>query len=156
MATALRSIQRQIVIDAAAAGTPQHGIALARTLAMTTYRTAEEFAARFDDSSDLAAWLQHHGDVFAASWTPARFLTLSQSIDLHDVDPTTITAHTTLTSFTGDAIAPPWQVRELAGLIAGEVVLHEIESEYGHDAFLKETGIVANIITGALQSGAEQ
>src|SRR6266436_529024 len=47
LATAWRSVQRRIVGFAAACGQPQEGLRLARALAMTTYRSPEELAARF-------------------------------------------------------------------------------------------------------------
>jgi homoserine O-acetyltransferase len=47
MATAWRSVQRNIVRLGIAAKEPARGLELARALAMSTYRSAEEFAARF-------------------------------------------------------------------------------------------------------------
>ena len=53
MATAHRVIQRRIIRMGLAAGTPSDGVALARALGVTTYRTAAEFAARFDVAPQL-------------------------------------------------------------------------------------------------------
>ena len=50
MATALRSIQRSAASLGVASGQPGQGLALARALAMTTYRSPQEFEQRF--SSD--------------------------------------------------------------------------------------------------------
>ena len=47
MATALRSVQRAAVSLGVESGRATEGLALARSLAMTTYRTAEEFDQRF-------------------------------------------------------------------------------------------------------------
>src|SRR5690606_16111679 len=47
MATAWRSVQRHIVRFALERGDPAAGLKLARALAMSTYRSSEEFAARF-------------------------------------------------------------------------------------------------------------
>jgi homoserine O-acetyltransferase len=47
MATAWRSVQRQIVRFAVDCGRPRDGLQLARALAMSTYRSSEEFSARF-------------------------------------------------------------------------------------------------------------
>ena len=151
MAAAVRIVQRRIIALAREAGRSADGVALARALAMTTYRTHEEFAARFGDPSEVEQWLDHHGDRFAASWTAARFETLSRSIDTHRVDPARIRTPVTLVSFTGDAIAPPAQMRTLASGLAGPVTLLEIETPYGHDAFLKETGVVARILRQSLE-----
>ena len=48
MATAWRSVQRQILRFAVECGRPKDGLQLARALAMSTYRSAEEFEARFN------------------------------------------------------------------------------------------------------------
>jgi homoserine O-acetyltransferase len=48
MATAWRSVQRRMVRFAAECGRAKEGLQLARALAMSTYRSPEEFAARFD------------------------------------------------------------------------------------------------------------
>src|SRR4051812_4262566 len=47
MASAWRVVQRRIVQFAIASGQPAQGLELARALAMATYRSPEEFAARF-------------------------------------------------------------------------------------------------------------
>src|SRR3984885_1064735 len=47
MSTAWRSVQRRALRFALAAGHPADGMELARALAMATYRSPEEFAARF-------------------------------------------------------------------------------------------------------------
>src|SRR5882672_5624181 len=47
MASAWRVVQRRIVKFAIESGQPAQGLELARALAMATYRSAEEFAARF-------------------------------------------------------------------------------------------------------------
>ncbi len=51
MATALRSLQRAAVQLGARAGLDGEGLALARALAMTTYRSAREFEGRFSSAA---------------------------------------------------------------------------------------------------------
>ena len=53
MATAIRSVQRSIARLGVASGRPAEGLALARALAMTTYRSAEEFERRFAAAADF-------------------------------------------------------------------------------------------------------
>ena len=53
MATAWRSVQRQIVRFAVDCGRPKDGLQLARALAMSTYRSSEEFSARFNGAPVL-------------------------------------------------------------------------------------------------------
>lgn len=161
MATAVRVVQRRIVRDALARGRGADGLALARALAMTTYRTDREFATRFGREwtiQDGAArfpvedYLDHCGRRYAAAGSPERFLCLSQSIDLHRIEPGEITIPTTLVAVEGDPIAPPWQMSALAEALGER--LHRIESVYGHDAFLKEVDAVASVLTTALEAGA--
>jgi homoserine O-acetyltransferase len=149
MAVALRSIQRQIVTLALESGRGAEGLALARQLAVTTYRSAEEFGERFD--ADLVQrYLKHQGEKFAARFRAARFLALSRSVDTHLVDAARITTPATLIAARGDAIVPLAQMRELADTLAGPSVLRVTQTNTGHDAFLAEPHAAGAIIRNAL------
>ena len=162
MATAVRSVQRQVVRLGLDAGREADGLAIARGLAMTTYRTAQEFATRFtttpaavaDADAEFAVegYLAHHGARFAESWTAARFLSLSLSTDLHRVDPAAVTVPTLLVTSADDAIAPAARVRELAGALAAPSRVATLESITGHDAFLTEPAQVSRLLDHALTS----
>lgn len=163
MATAVRAVQRRIVREALRRGCGAEGLALARALAMTTYRTDRELAARFDGAWSLVddaprfpveEYLDHCGRRYLETSSPERFLCLSQSIDLHRVDPAEVTVPVTLAMVEGDPIAPPWQMESLAGRLGGPVRLHRIDSVFGHDAFLKEAGAIGNLLTTALETDA--
>lgn len=159
MATAHRVIQRRIIRLGFAAGMPSDGVALARALGITTYRTAEEFADRFDGPAEdhegvlrfpVEGYLDHGGARYAARCTPERYLALSESIDSHHVEPERITTPTELLAVHGDAIAPVWQVRQLAARLGGPSRLVEIASHYGHDAFLKAVEPVGAFLRDSL------
>lgn len=160
MATALRVLQRDIVQLGIAQGGAREALVLARGLAMTTYRSAREFAGRFPASSsaaapdaprfDVADYLRERGERFADAFTPEAFLCLSQSIDLHCIDPGEVHAPITLVAFEPDAIAPAWQLRALAAQLGGPWTLRVIRSIFGHDAFLKEPAAVGGIVADAL------
>lgn len=161
MATALRVIQRSTVRLAQEAGRPRVGLSLGRALAMTTYRSAVEFDARFDwrplETSTsprfpVEEYLEDRGNAFAERFDPDAFVTLSESIDLHEVDPARITVPTTLVSVDSDALVPPWLVDELADASPGVARHVTISSIFGHDAFLKEVGLVSDVIRSALRS----
>ena len=143
MATALRALQREVVILGLRSGQAREALALARGIAMTTYRTAREFAERFETRPDVTGtfpverYLEHHGTQYATRNTPARFLGLSLALDLHEVDPAAVTTPALLIAFEEDAIAPPWQMAELRDRLAGPAELVVLPSIYGHDAFLK-------------------
>jgi homoserine O-acetyltransferase/O-succinyltransferase len=154
MASAGRWIQREILRLGEAAGRPQDGVALARALAMTTYRTAGEFRARFGAGDagrrSVTAWLEHRGAAFAARWTPSRCRQLSESLDLHSVDPSRITTPVTLVGVPSDTLVPLWQLQLLRVQLGGSEPLHLLESPYGHDAFLKEPAAIARLLDRSL------
>jgi len=161
MATALRAMQRRVVELGISTDRGRDALKIARGIAMTTYRTAEEFAERFSSQPDdipseanfpVEDYLMHCGERFANSFTPARFISLSLSLDLHHVVPEDVHVPTTLVSIDSDTLVPPWQMRELASRLGGPSTLVELKSRYGHDAFLKEPRAISQIIAASLRS----
>ena len=158
-ATAWRGIQRRILQFAVAAGRPEEGVALARELAMTTYRTAEEFDDRFDSAAPAAAgdnypvcdYLTARGQAYRTHTTPARWLSMSDSIDRHSVTPEAISTPVTLIGFTSDRLVPIDDIRELAARLPTLWRFVEAPSLYGHDAFLKEDAFVGDILRTAFK-----
>ncbi len=155
MGVALRGIQRRTIDMATKLGNPLEGLKLARELAMTTYRSAEEFSQRFSATPngdvpatfDIGDYLESRGRHYKKIMPVNRFLALSESIDLHRVDPTKISARTTLIAVKTDQLAPPSEMQALCGALAGPSELHVIDSIYGHDSFLKATDLLAPILT---------
>ena len=161
MSSAWRSTQRRMVRFGIDTGHPEQGMELARALAMTTYRSSEEFAARFDGPAEqidgrfvfpVEQYLAARGRDYAAQYRPEAFLCLSESIDLHRVDVARIFVPTTVVGIREDRLVPLPDIRAMvARLQQGR--LHEISSVFGHDAFLKETdqlrSIFANVLGGA-------
>jgi homoserine O-acetyltransferase len=151
LATAWRWIQRRV----ATLGDPQEGLALARALAMTTYRSDRELDARFAGRPEaLEAWLEHHGAVFTRRFTEDEFIALSSAIDRHDVRPEAITTPTTVVGFDSDLLAPPWLLEELTERLPSAAYV-KLSSLYGHDAFLKEIDALAEVLRGVLQAEIE-
>jgi homoserine O-acetyltransferase len=159
MATAWRSVQRQMVRFAADCGRAKEGLQLARALAMSTYRSSEEFSARFNGAPALdgdhfvfpvESYLFSRGGDYAARHRPEAFLCLSESIDLHRVDATRIFVPTTVVAVREDQLVPLADVRAMVARLP-VARLHELSSIYGHDAFLKETEQLRRIFTVALE-----
>lgn len=158
-ATAWRGIQRRILQFAVAAGRPEEGVALARQLAMTTYRTAEEFDGRFEGAAPAHAggaypvcdYLTARGEAYRTHTTPARWLSMSDSLDRHQVTPETIATPVTLVGFNSDRLVPIDDMRELAARLPNLWRFVEAPSLYGHDAFLKEDALVGDILRTALK-----
>lgn len=162
MAQAIRTVQRRIVALGVATGRRRECVALARALGITTYRTAEEFVERFDTAPtrrgerarfEVEDYLDAAGERFANAFSAERYVALSESLDLHDVDPATIRTPTTVIGVDSDALVPTWQLRELRETLGGPASLHLLSSRYGHDAFLKEQGTIGPILTQALGAG---
>jgi len=152
LARAWRHVQRGILDLGVAAGCEAEAVALARALAMTTYRTSEELLERFGENGEaLEGWLAARGREFAGRFDAASYRVLSQAIDLSRVEPERIEVPTTLVAFRGDRLVPLELVRELRRRLAGPAALHEIDSRYGHDGFLKEVAALSGILRGALE-----
>ncbi len=160
MSTALRTLQRRTVELGLETGRVGDALSIARGIAMTTYRTAGEFANRFssipapgkrnEPQFEVDAYLRDRGARFVESMRPERFLALSLSTDLHRVDPARITTPTTVVAAEGDTIVPREQLDALASRLSGARNLVELPTRVGHDAFLVETAKVSSILTAAL------
>ena len=125
---------------------------------MVTYRTPTEFAQRFSGPPErnevgrfefpVESYLLRQGGKYRGRVAES-YLCLSESIDLHVVDPGRITTPTTLIGVVDDQLVPIDDVRALAGALAGPCSLHEISSVYGHDAFLKENDMLRPLLADA-------
>lgn len=160
MSIAIRAIQRRIVELGLGTGQETEALALARALAMTTYRTAAEFAERFGNEPlegkdgraefDVERYLMYSGSKFAARVSPARFLALSLSIDLHRVIPEQVQVRTTVIAAEGDTLVPAAQTRELARRLPKLDARVMLRSRAGHDGFLVEPNRLASLLSTAL------
>ncbi|MGH2899450.1 MAG: alpha/beta fold hydrolase, partial [Solirubrobacteraceae bacterium] len=164
MSTALRAIQRRVVELGIETGRTHDALTLARSLAMTTYRSAREFAERFDSAPSERAdndavfpverYLKHHGERFASTWRAERFLALSLSGDLHRIAPAAIRTPAVFVAPEGDAIVPREQIAALAAGVSGPSLLVDLPSLNGHDAFLTEPEALGAILEAALTAPA--
>lgn len=153
MITAWRSIQRETVKMARDLGAPEQGVDLARRLAMTTYRTPDEFKDRFldpqpgsRDEAGIEAYLEARGKAYAQKTSAERFLALSYSMDSANVAVENITAPTQFFAVDEDRLAPPEDIADTAARMANARITHH-SSLYGHDAFLKDIEAVTRFLT---------
>ena len=161
MATAWRSVQREIMRLGLKAGCAREGIVLARALAMATYRSREEFAARFRGEPRFDAdnhpafpvedYLLSRGRAYADNYRPESFICLSESIDLHRVDSTQIPVPVDIVAVLEDQLVPLSDLRATAARLPRAQV-HEISSLFGHDAFLKEAEQLRPILASLFES----
>jgi homoserine O-acetyltransferase len=159
LSTAWRSVQRQIVREAIARGDGPAGLKLARALAMATYRSAVEFQLRFGAAPTRSAdrfrfpiedYLFARGDDYVQKYRAESFLVLSESIDLHQMDATQVHTPATLIAVREDQLVPFTDMQALSARLNGPRQLIEINSIFGHDAFLKEGAALTPIIKLAL------
>ena len=153
--SALRSLQRQAIRLGEQCSDGEAGVALARAMAMLTYRTPDEFEARFNQPPIIEhgsirvgsdPYLAAQGQRHCKRMNAVAYRRLSESIDLHCVDPKTIPIPMTLVAVSSDLLVPSADVESLAAKVPG-AKLHHVQSYFGHDAFLKEEETVAQIIS---------
>lgn len=144
LALAWRGVQRRIVEFAIESGRPLEGLALARQLAMITYRSSDEFEQRFtrtpdaNGRTDLDRYLVSRGEAYSEVMPAHRWLSLSESIDRTAIDPELVRVPTTLVACPTDQLVPLADIGELANALPNLAAFHSLPSLYGHDAFLKE------------------
>src|SRR3954447_23088294 len=150
------------------------GLALARQLGMTTYRSEDDFDGRFgrareaDGRFSINSYLDHQGDKLIDRFDPDTYAVLVRVMDGHDVGrgrggitPAYRSLATSGTAVTGigipgDILYGPEQVRALVGHAAAAGVMatyREIGSSKGHDAFLIEWDQLAEILRDTLADG---
>ena len=158
-ASAWRALQRRAVALGALQCDASAGLALARELAMLSYRTPEEFAQRFDRPAQVAQgrvrctaedYLDACGQRFVERCTTTAFVRLSESIDLQQVDVGAITTPTTVVAVAEDRLVPVEDAYRLVERLRAPTRLRVLRSIFGHDAFLKEDDAIAAVLHEAL------
>lgn len=158
-AAAWRALQRRAVALGQLQCADVQGLSLARQFAMLSYRTPEEFAQRFDAAPEVidgrvrvAAedYLDAAGARYVACTPVAAWLRLSESIDLHRVDPAQVRVPTTVVAVEGDRLVPLDDAVALLEGLGANGRLRVLRSPYGHDAFLKETDRIDALLATAL------
>ena len=156
---------------------PQAGLALARGIAMLSYKSAELLKQRFarranrngedpyqshSDRFDVAGYLDHQGEKFNARFDANSYLVLSKAMDTFDLARCyqgareafrRIRARMLLVGISSDWLFPAEDVRDLAQRIraAGHACDYaELKSSHGHDGFLADMDQLAPFITAAL------
>ncbi|ACZ32008.1 homoserine O-acetyltransferase [Xylanimonas cellulosilytica DSM 15894] len=138
---------------------PHAGLAIARQIAHTTYRTAGELETRFgrlpqggedpftDGRYAVQSYLDHHGDKLARRFDANSYLVLTESMNTHDlgrdrggVDAAlaSITARTLVVAIDSDRLFPVELSARIAAGIPEAHDLRVLRSPHGHDGFLIE------------------
>lgn len=163
-AAAWRALQRRAVTLGQLQCADAQGLSLARQFAMLSYRTPEEFGERFDAAPEIVNgrvrvaaedYLDAAGAQYVARTPVTAYVRLSESIDLHRVEPADIRVPTLVVAVEGDRLVP---LSDSVALVEGLGTLGQLRvlrSPYGHDAFLKETDRIDSILTSALRASGD-
>lgn len=157
---------------------PLSGLALARAIAMCSYKSAELFEERYarnpnrngehpelsmEDRYDIGGYLDYQGAIFTRRFDANSYLLITKAMD--NFDPATgyrsesealsrIQAKALMVGISSDWLFPAANIRALtvrmqeAGVNADYV---ELESNHGHDGFLADLDRMAPIIRQALE-----
>jgi len=161
-ASAWRALQRRAVTLGQLQCADAQGLSLARQFAMLSYRTPEEFGERFDSAPEVVNgrvrvaaedYLDAAGAQYVARTPVTAYVRLSESIDLHRIDPAAVAVPAVVVAVEGDRLVPLSDSVALVEGLGTRGQLRVLRSPYGHDAFLKETDRIDAILASALRTG---
>lgn len=132
---------------------PAKGLAAARAMAMITYRAPENYEQKFGreihpekNIYQVESYLRYQGEKLVGRFDANTYIILSKAMDSHDVSRDrgpfgdvlgALQIPLLVAGFNSDLLYPIEEQRDLANLIPNSH-LAELESPYGHDAFLIE------------------
>jgi homoserine O-acetyltransferase/O-succinyltransferase len=140
---------------------PRHGLAVARMMAMCSYRSWDNFESRFgrktqdwDGQFAVSSYLNYQGEKLYRRFDANTYVRLTQAMDSHDIargrgDYAAVLGRLEMpalvVSVDSDVLYPPQEQVELASLLpnARYEVLH---TPAGHDGFLIETRALGEMI----------
>ena len=159
---------------------PAKGLAVARMVGHITYLSddamKEKFGRRLRDIGDYSftfsadfeveSYLRHQGLAFTDRFDANSYLYITRAIDYFDLENGRrslidafrgVRSRFLVMAFSSDWLHPPYQLKEIVGALRAthkHVSYYEVESAYGHDAFLLEREKMEGIISAFLASGA--
>jgi homoserine O-acetyltransferase/O-succinyltransferase len=150
---------------------PTAGLAIARGLGQITYRTSDEFDARFgrsaqndgdvlrDDVYAIESYLGYHGEKLAQRFDANSYVVLSEAMNHHDVGRGrggvaaalgALRTPMTVIGIDSDRLYPLRLQRQIVELTPSAAPLSVITSGVGHDGFLLEVDQIGKIVKTAL------
>ena len=138
------------------------GLRAARAMALLSYRSYSAYAETQTDPTDdellrehrASTYQRYQGDKLAARFDAYSYVSLSRSMDTHNLGrgrggvPTALArigARTLILGISSDILFPLSEQRELAAHISGAMYA-ELDSRYGHDGFLLETAAITHFL----------
>jgi homoserine O-acetyltransferase len=182
---ALNHLQRQAILSDVnwrdgkfdVQNAPHNGLAMARAIAMCSYKSAELFNERYSrkpnrngenpyhslqERYDIGGYLDYQGEIFTRRFDARAYLTITKAMDnfdpAHGYDSETaafhrISAFVTLVGISSDWLFPAEDVKSLArrmGNAGVQVEYEELKSAHGHDGFLADTDRLVPLLRKAL------
>jgi homoserine O-acetyltransferase len=148
--------RRILELDPGFPDEPGPGLAVARQLALLTYRAEEGL----DERQPVGSYLDHQGQKLARRFDGRAYLALLGAMDTHDLGatetraPGRVASSALVVGIDSDQLFFPGQSRKLAGFLRERgchVEEHTLRSPHGHDAFLIEWDQVAAALSRALE-----
>lgn len=157
---------------------PAQGLSIARMLAHITYlsdasmrakfgralRKAERYSFDFGSEFSVETYLDYQGEQFVNRFDANSYLYITKAINYFDVAApygsldnamARVNCKVMVLSYSSDWLYPPYQSQEVVNALTRQrkdVTYCNIQSDYGHDAFLLEVDVMKKIISGFLEN----
>ena len=160
---------------------PRRGLAIARMIGHITYLSEKsmhqkfgrklqgktEYGYDFRADFQVESYLRYKGDHFVDRFDANSYLYISKAMDYFDLAQPSgkleqafahVKAKFLVISFSSDWLFPSYQSKEIVSAcrrVGAEAIYTEIQTDYGHDAFLLESGQLSSLITNFLTHGSK-
>jgi len=161
---------------------PEHGLAVARMIGHISYLSErsmhEKFGRRLQDKDRISfdfdfdfqveSYLRYQGFTFTRRFDANSYLYISKALDYFDLSDgyedlseafEGVQSKFLVVAFTGDWLYPPYQSKEIVKALKHNdvnVSYYQVESDYGHDAFLLDNYHQSRVISCFLDATREE
>ena len=158
---------------------PRRGLAIARMIGHITYLSEksmhQKFGRKLQDKTEygydfrtdfqVESYLRYKGDHFVDRFDANSYLYISKAMDYFDLAQpygsleqafAKVKAKFLVISFSSDWLFPSYQSKEIVSAcrrVGAQAIYTEIQTDYGHDAFLLESEQLTSLITNFLTHG---
>jgi len=158
---------------------PHRGLAIARMIGHITYlsdksmhqkfarrlQEKEEYGYDFVTDFQVESYLRYKGDSFVKRFDANSYLYITKAMDYFDLAQgygslkqafAGVKAKFLVISFSSDWLFPSYQSKEIVTALRQndiDAIYTEIQTDYGHDAFLLESEQLTNLISNFLEHG---
>lgn len=163
---AFSSAIRKIIEGGVRSGNVERAFALARQVAMTSYRSSGEFYERFGRGKnpegvfEVESYLEYQGEKIVGRFSPYSYITLTKAMELYSLFEARegtreeilrkIQQPTLLLGATTDILYPESELRSLASEIPN-ATYYSLDAKWGHDSFLIEEQQINKIVKRFLE-----